>query len=68
MAEAVAEALAVAGGVDHVARHGVHRRAAAPGAHGGQRVRLRAPHQLVDLLGRRPSSGPVAIVRVQSEQ
>ena len=58
VAEAVAEALAVAGASISVARHGVDRRGTpAPARTRRERLLLRVAHQLVDLRGRRRPAG-----------
>ena len=67
VAEAVAEAVAVAGGLDHLAGDAVDRLAFDAGRDRVQRGLLGLADGLVDL-ARRLAGSPVAKVRVPSEQ
>ena len=69
MPEAVAELLAVAGGVDHLARDGVDLPArSGPARTASSAASLRAQHERRRPRGASASISPVANVRVQSEQ
>ena len=68
VAEPVAEALAVAGFVDHLARDASTSLPPSPAATASSAGCLGPPHQLVDLAAPRSPGSPMAKVRVQSEQ